>query len=433
MKKTLSIILIMTLLSSLMLLMLPTSAAEPTITEAEAKQLLVDAYNFVYIYHWQSSNLTIGPIDNDGLTELKNNVKKTFDSSLVSKMIEYTFDGEPFILTREDGKFYFKAEKWVGAQIFSVISVQYPAMPGQSPLTADMLYIDNLEGNSKNAEANFVVEITDLWVPDIDWRTMTVEYKKTADGWRISGGEFIDVVCGPDALENVKSKLPYYTGEFLTDEMAKQLFADSYNLLYNLTWQASFVSESKPFSEGSRYYETTEALLPGGSLAGIQEKFDAIFEYTEMKDYCIKSGEKLYWLKQSFPDGASVPFYVNYHNSERLPGEIKADDIEITYLENRHSYTSVRFAVRAVGSEQWREMTVTFSNNVDGWRMCYYPKYEYFDCILSPDQLNKLPIYVPQSPSTGDETPIYIAVCAVSALTVIACGTSVARKRRRED
>ncbi len=290
MKKTLSIILIMTLLSSFLLLMLPTSAAEPTITEAEARQLLVDSYVWLLENKWgygftasttetfktlkQYDESTTVPKaekyyrpnwDDERIAsekkEASDSAKKVFVPALLNKMTEYGFDGtSPLWYKHNSGSWFYYMGDCVYELDFPIGFVNptngkysgYARVDGKyyqyDPMD-DSFEPLSLTGDAKHATATFVVHIvTSLW-DEYDLRTMSVEYTKTDEGWRISGGEYMNSIC------------------------------------------------------------------------------------------------------------------------------------------------------------------------VDNWR----------------EKRNELEKYIPQSPSTGDETPIYIAVCAVSALTVIACGTSVARKRRRED
>ncbi len=282
MKKTLSIILIMTLLSSFMLLALPTSASEPTITEAEAKQLLLKAYWFLQDTHWSVRIVTptlkqydptydiddaghYGTMDEARLTEGKSIAGETeygkavFTKELAEKYMKYTFSGLPLYVYHPSGGLFWNIDG-VDSSL-SPIKIDYYSAPftdnpvvDRPNMTIDNMLLIELAGDAQKATATFVVSLFKYgFDEERDFRTMTVEYTKTEDGWRISGGQFINIICADKATKAL-------------DNARKQL-----------------------------------------------------------------------------------------------------------------------------------------------------------------------PIYVPQSPSTGDETPIYIAVCAVSALTVIACGTSVARKRRREN
>ncbi len=235
---------------------------------------------------------------------------------------------------------------------------------------------------------------------------------------------------------------------------ARQLFFDAYVFCLKTHWSPQVLaSESLTLSEydpatkikdAYAYERANESLVYGGSIEAMKKIADQIFaseiidRYTEYSFHSQNNDRPLY-VKPS----ADVLFWnmLDVRNGtppikfEMAPYETTVDDIVITSMEQSSNKATASIAVNiGIYEPDWRLMTVDYSYTESGWRISG-GQFVDIICVHLKDSTkpDSLPIYIPQSPSTGDETPIYIAVCAVSALTVIACGTSVARKRRREN
>ncbi len=221
---------------------------------------------------------------------------------------------------------------------------------------------------------------------------------------------------------------------------------------------------SMPEAVAARYFAVSASDIPGGSFQAYRQKLEEYFTDALInvclnatgadgnsypREYRTNDG-RLWWFHGPFVSGS---YYIKVYDPEELGDFVYFHHSDKTTIEQLHetlkslskedflkiSCDGEKASAKALinGGAGFQDypyvIDIEYTKTEKGWRISGGDLLELYGSN-GRRAMEKLQIWDPfSSPSTGDETPIYIAVCAVSALTVIACGTSVARKRRREN
>lgn len=272
-------------------------------------------------------------------------------------------------------------------------------------------------------------------------------FKRAEDGWKISGGPFVDMLRYNDfyGLHAWENKLVQYDGifavededpDYLSDDEAVKLLQKAF-LIYCQTHEEiphGASSSANDFfyddSKGSAYYTPLgEILMYGGSMEAFRTAVDEV--------YTAKAAESVYqaYCYEGYPlfverDGKT---YIAWGASQRKVFSLVFEgnnDYDFTVLERTPEKITARISTTIClpGDEGYIDSYINciFLKTADGWRIddCAYT--EMMTSIGFDD-------YVPiESPATGDRAFDSFALC-LSGMAIVISVVGFARRRRIEE
>jgi hypothetical protein len=271
-------------------------------------------------------------------------------------------------------------------------------------------------------------------------------FKRADDGWKISGGPFVDMLRYNDfnAIYSWERELVQYDGifaaedkdpDYLSDDEAVKLLQKAFlihcqthnriPLLGGSTSDDFYYNDDKR----SAYYVLLDpTMLYGGSLEAFRTAVDEV--YTE------KAAESIYqaYCFEGYPlfverDGKT---YIAWGDAQRKVFSLvfeENNDYDLTVLERTPDKVTARISTTIClpGGEGYLDSYINciFLKTADGWKLddCAYT--EMMTSIGFDD-------YVPiESPATGDNSFDKISIC-LGGMAIVMSVLCLVRKRREE-
>lgn len=279
--------------------------------------------------------------------------------------------------------------------------------------------------------------------------TITCEFAKTADGWRISGGEFYKALTDINSVE-CELYIPLATDDFfsvengeLTEAAAKRLIHKAFVLFDNVhDAKAREVSNKRELIKVDEYWYLliNPSKLIGGSYEGMCAAAEKIFLPEIAPDVysnsCLPGNVKFFHFEgDRIYMGSDAteyyPYYTFIHRNDPWTPEydIKFAN-KLSVNGDKATVKVIMYANYAINSMDTLPVTVTceFAKTADGWRISGG---EFYKALTDVHSVKSEPY---SAPATGDadvSRTVIFSAAALLALSALIPTAYFSTKRRK--